>query len=370
MPSILRAAYNLRLANGELTADAGQGQALDHLDRLLDDLRKSSRAGLFRNPAPPRGLYLWGPVGRGKSMMMDMFFDAAPPVRKRRAHFLEFMAEVHQLMNEWRSGTPASRRARFGPVRGDDPIPPLADLIVRDAKLLCFDELQVTDIADAMILGRLFNALFERGVTLVSTSNRPPDDLYRDGLNRQLFLPFIALLKTRMEIVEIAGPIDHRGVDAQRRQAWFSPIDPDNEREFDAQWLETLAGAPEIGVTLEVLGRREHWPRATPGCLRAHFASLCAHALGPEDYLAIAQAFQVVFLEQVPKLGPDKRNEARRFATLIDTLYEARAWLVVLAAGEPETLYPSGDLAFEFERTASRLREMRSASWLESAAPP
>ena len=364
MPSTLRAVYDRRLANAELTADAGQGAALDRLDRLLGELRAVARPGLFRKPAPPRGLYLWGPVGRGKSMLMDMFFDAAPPARKRRAHFHAFLAEVHHLMNEWRSGTPASRRARFGHVRGDDPIPALADLIVRDATLLCFDELQVTDIADAMILGRLFQALFERGVILVSTSNRPPDDLYRDGLNRQLFLPFIALLKTRMEIVEIAGPIDHRGVEARRRQAWFSPIDPDNEREFDAEWIETLAGAPETGVTLEVLGRKEHWPRATSGRLRAHFASLCAHALGPEDYLAIAEAFQVVFIEAVPKLRPEKRNEARRFATLIDTLYEARARLVVLAAGEPETLYPAGDLAFEFERTASRLREMRSAGWV------
>ena len=370
MPSSLRAAYDARLAKGDLTADAGQRLALEELDRLLDDLTVAEHRGLLRKSVPPRGLYLWGPVGRGKSMLMDMFFEAAPTPRKRRVHFHVFMAEAHQLMNAWRSGTPASRRARFGHGRGDDPIPPLADLIVRDAKLLCFDELQVTDIADAMILGRLFQALFERGVILVSTSNRPPDDLYRDGINRQLFLPFIALLKTKMEIVEIAGPIDHRGVEARRPQAWFSPIDPDNEREFDAQWLETLAGAPETGVTLEVLGRKEHWPRAAGGRLRAHFASLCVHALGPEDYLAIAEAFEVVFLEAVPKLGPEKRNEARRFATLIDTLYEARARLVVLAAGEPETLYPSGDLAFEFERTASRLREMRSASWSRPAAPP
>ena len=365
MPPSFRAAYDRRLADGDLTADAGQRLALERLDRLLGDLDAAEHRGLFRKAAPPQGLYLWGPVGRGKSMLMDMFFEAAPTPRKRRAHFHDFMAEVHHLMNEWRSGTHASRRARFGPHRGDDPIAPLADLIVKDAKLLCFDELQVTDIADAMILGRLFAALFERGVTLVSTSNRPPDDLYRDGINRQLFLPFIALLKTKMEMVEIAGPVDHRGAPARRRQVWFSPIDADNEREFDAQWLEALAGASEAGVTLEVLGRKEHWPRAITGHLRAHFASLCVHALGPEDYLAIAEAFQVVFLEQVPKLGPEKRNEARRFATLIDTLYEARARLVVLAAGEPETLYPSGDLAFEFERTASRLREMRSAVWLD-----
>ena len=237
MPS-LRAAYDLRLASGDLTPDAGQQLAVQHLDRLLTELQSTESRSLFRKPAPPRGLYLWGPVGRGKSMLMDMFFEAAPTVRKRRTHFHVFMAEIHHLLNDWRSGTPASRRARFGHTKGDDPVPPLADMILRQSTLLCFDELQVTDIADAMILGRLFDALFQRGVTLVSTSNRPPDDLYRDGINRQLFLPFIALLKQKMEIVSVAGPLDHRAVEARRRQAWLSPIDPDNERTLRS----TMAG--------------------------------------------------------------------------------------------------------------------------------
>ena len=365
MPPSLHAAYDHRLSQGDITADDGQRLAVERLDRLLGDLATAEHPGLFRKTVPPRGLYLWGPVGRGKSMLMDMFFDAASTPRKRRAHFHMFMAEVHHLMNTWRSGTPAARRERFGHARGDNPVPPIADLIVRDATLLCFDELQVTDIADAMILGRLFQALFERGVTLVSTSNRPPDDLYRDGINRQLFLPFIALLKDKMEIVEVAGPVDHRSLDARRLQAWLSPIDPDNERTFDELWDGALDGKTETGVTLEVLGRKEHWPRAHERTLRANFASLCVHALGPEDYLAIAGRFDAVFIEAVPKLGPEKRNEARRFATLIDTLYEAHAKLVVLAAGEPETLYPAGDLAFEFERTVSRLREMRSPGWID-----
>ena len=364
MPSALRAAYDLRLASGDLSPDAGQLMAVEHLERLLADLETAERPALFRKAFPARGLYLWGPVGRGKSMLMDMFFDAAPTKAKRRVHFHVFIAEVHHLMNAWRSGDARARRARFGHARGDNPVPPIADRIVETATLLCFDELQVTDIADAMILGRLFEALFSRGVTLVSTCNRPPDDLYRDGVNRQLFLPFIAQLKETMDIVEVSGPLDHRAVEARRRQAWLSPIDPDNEQTFDELWLETLDGATETGVTLKVLGREEHWPRGADDKLRAHFASLCAHALGPEDYLAIAGRFRVVFLEAVPKLGPEKRDQARRFATLIDTLYEAHAKLVVLAAGEPETLYPAGDLAFEFERTASRLREMRSASWL------
>ena len=248
------------------------------------------------------------------------------------------------------------------------PIPPVADVIAGEARLLCFDELQVTDIADAMILGRLFEALFARGVTLVSTTNRPPDDLYKNGINRQLFLPFIAMLKARMEVVAVAGTQDYRTERLRAAGSWFSPIDPDHERAFDALWRGLLGGEAETGATLDVLGRHEHWPRAAGGMLRGHFVSLCVHALGPDDYLAIAARFHTVFLEQVPKLGPDRRNEARRLATLVDTLYEARARLVVLAAAEPDALYPAGDLAFEFERTASRLKEMRSADWLAAVS--
>jgi cell division protein ZapE len=277
-----------------------------------------------------------------------------------------FMAQAHALVNAWRTGDAAARRARFGEARGDDPIAPLARLIASQARLLCFDELQVTDIADAMILGRLFEALFARGVTLVSTSNRPPDDLYKDGINRGLFLPFIELLKERMAIVPVTGGHDYRLDRLRAARTWLSPIDPDNEREFDRLWRDMLDGAAETGATLEVLGRREHWPRAAGGMLRAHFASLCGHALGPADYLAIAERFGTIFIEALPRLGPERRDEARRLATLIDTLYEAHTRLVVLAAGEPDTLYPAGDLAFEFERTASRLKEMRSAEWLEA----
>jgi cell division protein ZapE len=318
---------------------------------------------MFRKPEAVRGAYVWGPVGRGKSMLMDLFFEVAPVTPKRRVHFHVFMARVHGLVNDWRRGDAAARHARFGQARGDDPIPPVAKLIASEARLLCFDELQVTDIADAMILGRLFEALFSHGVTLVSTSNRPPDDLYRDGINRQLFLPFIVMLKARMAIVPLMGPRDYRLDRLRAAGAWFSPIDPDNERQFDALWLAMLGGEAEVGVTLEVLGRKEHWPRAAGGLLRAHFASLCAQALGPQDYLAIAGRFHTVFVEAIPRITPDRRNEARRLATLVDTLYEAHGRLVVLAAGEPEALYPSGDQAFEFERTASRLREMRSADW-------
>jgi len=365
MPGLLRAAYDQRLAAG-LAVDPAQAAAVEALARVEAALAAAKPSGVFRKSQGVRGAYLWGPVGRGKSMLMDLFFEAAPTRSKRRVHFHVFMARVHRLADSWRNGDPAERRARFGASKGDDPIPPVAKVIAAEARLLCFDELQVADIADAMILGRLFEALFACGVTLVATSNQSPNDLYRDGINRQLFTPFIVMLRERMEIVPIAGNLDYRRERLRGLRTWFSPIDADNERQFDALWDDILGGEAETGATLEVLGRSEHWPRAAGGFLRANFASLCAHALGPEDYIAIAGRFHTVFVEAVPKLGPDKRNEARRFATLIDTLYEARAHLVVLAAGEPETLYPAGDRAIEFERTVSRLREMRSAQWLNS----
>jgi len=367
MASRLRAAYEHRLAEHAIGPDPGQEAAVEALARLEADLG-SSRRGLFGKSRSQRGVYLWGPVGRGKSMLMDLFFDIAPVKTKRRVHFQMFMARVHRLVNLWRNGTAAEKRAQFGGARGDDPIVPLADLIARESRLLCFDELAVTDIADAMILGRLFEALFARGVTLVATSNRPPDDLYKDGVNRQLFLPFIAMLKARMEIVAVAGVHDWRLDRLRAARTWFSPDDPDNEAQFDTLWRDMLGADEEIGATLEVLGRTQHWPRAAGGMLRAHFASLCVHALGPSDYLAIAARFHTVFVEAVPRLTSDRRDQARRLATLIDTLYEARARLVVLAAAEPDQIYPAGDQAFEFQRTASRLEEMRSQAWLEQAA--
>jgi cell division protein ZapE len=275
------------------------------------------------------------------------------------------MGEIHRLIGAWRAGDPAARKARFGQHKGADPIPPVADVVAREASLLCFDELQVTDIADAMILGRLFEALFARGVTLVATSNRVPDDLYKDGINRQLFVPFIDMLKQRLEVVRVGGGHDYRLDRLRAAGTWFSPIDPDNERSFDTLWREMLDGREETGAELEVLGRKITLPHAAGGMLRASFASLCSVALGPNDYVAMAQAFHTIFLEDVPRLTANRREEARRFVILIDTLYEAHARTIVLAEAEPFRLYPEGDGAFEFERTASRLQEMRSASWLE-----
>jgi len=368
MPTSVRTAYRQRLAAGEIKPDSAQEAALAALSRLEGELNEAAEPGFrsfFRKPRPVRGVYLWGPVGRGKSMLMDLFFDSAPTPKKRRAHFNQFMAEVHAHIDAWRKGDTAARKARFGQARGDDPIVPTAELIAEEARLLCFDELQVTDIADAMILGRLFEALFARGVTLVATSNRPPDDLYKDGINRELFVPFIDMLKEKMELVAVRGPTDFRLDRLRAGRVWFSPIDPDNERQFDLLWVDMLDGAPETGASVEVLGRKLHLPRASGGLLRASFASLCLQALGPQDYIAIAQRFHTIFLEDLPMLTPARRDAARRFVTLIDELYQAQAKLVVLAAAEPDALYPQGDGAFEFERTASRLHEMRSQTYLE-----
>ncbi|MFZ5719939.1 MAG: cell division protein ZapE [Pseudomonadota bacterium] len=368
MASALQAAYDKRIRDGALRPDPAQAAALRPLVRLEQDLAAARPKGvltkLFAKPESQKGVYLIGPVGRGKSMLMDLFYEAAPTDSKRRTHFHVFMGEIHRLIDAWRKSDAATRKSRFGQSKGDDPIPPVADVVAGQARLLCFDEFQVTDIADAMILGRLFEALFARGVTLVATSNRLPDELYRNGINRQLFLPFIDLLKSKVEVVTLAGPHDYRLDRLRAAGTWFAPIDPDNERHFDALWREMLGPEEEDGETLEVLGRKVYFPRAAGSLLRATFGSLCSVALGPNDYLAVAERFQTLFLEGLPRLDPSRREEARRLVILIDALYEAKTQLVVLAEAEPTKLYPEGDGAFEFERTASRLQEMRSADWL------
>ncbi|HEX7884777.1 MAG TPA: cell division protein ZapE [Phenylobacterium sp.] len=369
MASALQAAYDARVRHGSIRRDPAQAAALAPLVRLEAELAAAAPPNglrkLFHKPQGQRGVYLVGPVGRGKSMLMDLFFETVGGRSKRRTHFHVFMGQIHRLIDAWRKGDVAARKAKFGQHKGDDPIPPVADYVAGEASLLCFDEFQVTDIADAMILGRLFDALFARGVTLVATSNRLPDELYRNGINRQLFLPFIDLLKTKVEVVSIAGPHDYRLDRIRAAGAWFAPVDPDNERHFDGLWREMLGPDEESGETVEVLGRKVHFPHAAGGLLRASFASLCSVALGPNDYIAVAQRFHTVFLDGLPKLGANRREEARRLVILIDALYEARTHLIVLSEAEPTKLYPEGDGAFEFERTASRLQEMRSANWLE-----
>ncbi len=370
MPQTTASAYRARLGAGEIAPDAAQESAVRALSRLEGELNaagESTGLALFRRRREaPRGVYLHGPVGRGKSMLMDLFFDSAPLARKRRVHFHAFMAEVHDGVRAWREGDAVARKARFGETKGDDPIAPVAGRVADAARLLCFDEFQVTDIADAMILGRLFEALFARGVTVVATSNRAPDALYEKGLNRQLFEPFIALLKQRLEVVAVAGPKDFRLERLRGARVWFSPLAEPTATAFDELWRDLTDGAQETGATLDVLGRKLRLPHVVGGHLRAGFASLCGVALGARDYLAVAERFHTVFLEDVPRLTPERRDVARRFVALVDALYEAGVRLIVQADGEPGDLYPSGDAAFEFARTVSRLEEMRSADWLDS----
>ena len=364
MPSHIARAYAERLKSGVLTADPAQKSAIDALSRLEKDLGKR---GLFGSTPEVRGLYLWGPPGRGKSILMDLFFAGVPEPRKTRAHFHAFMARVHDLIRQWREGDRAQRKAVFGTHKGDDPIDPVAALIASEARLLCFDELQVTDIADAMILGRLFDALFERKVVVCITSNRAPDALYKDGINRPLFVPFIERIKERCQVVELSGGRDWRLDRIKASRVWYSGEGGARREGFEVLWQSLKGDMPECPAHLAVLGRDVVIQRTAGGLARATFAELCETPLGPQDYLAIAERFHTLFLDGVPLLTPDNRQAARRFVTLIDALYEAKTRLVAMAAGAPEQLYPAGDGAFEFERTVSRLNEMSSQSWLEAA---
>jgi cell division protein ZapE len=362
MTSRIRNAYDIRVEEGVIAPDPAQVGLLSELERLEADL---ARRGLFGVVPTVKGIYIWGPPGRGKSMLMDLFYSSTPEQKKVRAHFHAFMARVHGLVKQWRDGDARTRKAVFGTHKGDDPIPPIAALIASEARLLCFDELQVTDIADAMILGRLFEALFERKVVLAVTSNRAPEDLYKNGINRQLFLPFIDILRERCAVVETAGARDFRLDRMSGAKVWFSPLDADARGGFETLWSDLKGGETEEPVALPVLGRQVRVERTVGGLARASFTELCGRPLGPQDYLAIALRFHTLFLSDVPLLSPANHHEARRLVTLIDALYEARTRLVVLAEAEPEALYVEGVGAFEFERTVSRFNEMRSAEWLE-----
>ena len=369
MPSRIRTAYDRRLADGRLTPDPSQIPVVEALARLEKDLRRKAPMGgllgqLTGGVPEVRGVYLWGPPGRGKSLLMDMFCASAPEPRKTRAHFHAFMARVHDLIRQWREGDAKTRKAVFGQSRGDDPIKPVAELIASEARLLCFDELQVTDIADALILGRLFEALFEQDVVLAVTSNRAPDQLYLDGINRPLFLPFIAMLERKCVVVSVSGAHDWRLDRLMGTRVWFTPADADARADFEALWSDLKGEQDECPAHLKVLGRDVVIERTDGGLARATFDQLCGTALGPQDYLAIAERFHTLFLEDVPVLGPANHQAARRFVTLIDALYEAGTRLVVLAEAAPEALYREGVGAFEFERTASRLNEMAGADWL------
>ncbi len=365
----VKARYEARLAEGLIDSDAAQAEALVLLADLADRLSRPRAFSLFSKPKPIIGLYLWGGVGRGKSMLMDLFFDAAPTPKKRRVHFHEFMADVHERLNAWRKLTPDEIARAPNRVRGagDDPIPPVARAIASDAKLLCFDEFQVTHITDAMILSRLFDALFAEGVTVVATSNRAPDTLYEGGINRPLFLPFITRLKERCAIFELRSDRDYRLDRLIEAPSWHAPIDSHAIKALDTAWARLTLNAQPRTTQLTVQGRKLTVPREAAGVARFSFDELCARPLGAMDYLTLAAHFHTVLIEGIPQLTPDKRNEAARFVMLIDALYEAKVKLIASAATPPQALYPAGDGHFEFDRTVSRLHEMQSTDYMAEA---
>lgn len=360
--------YKALISEGALTPDPAQAAAAERLQALHRALLryKGVDRGLFARARPPRGLYLWGGVGRGKTLLMDLFFNNTVGGPKRRVHFHEFMAEAHDRIAGWRAADPVARRRHkaYNRRNPDDPIPYAAHDIAAEALILCFDEFQVTDIADAMILGRFFEALFARGVVVIATSNRHPDDLYKDGLNRQLFLPFIDLLKSKTEIFELEAAEDYRLSRLTGAPVYHQPLGPAADAAMDAAWENYICGARERREVLRVKGRDITAKRTARGAARFTFAELCERPLGAGDYLSLARRYSTLFLDRIPVMGPEKRNEARRFVTLIDALYDARVKLVCSADAEPDGLYPQGHGAFEFERTASRLIEMRSTDYL------
>ena len=363
--------YAALVEAGAIERDPAQVAVVRKLQALTETLaarrlarKGSALGGLFgRTPATaaaPKGLYVWGSVGRGKTMLMDMFFEAAPVKRKRRVHFHEFLADVHGRINAYR------QKIKSGEVKDSDPIAPVAADLADEAYLLCFDEFTVTDIADAMILGRLFTALFAAGVVVVATSNVEPSRLYEGGLNRALFLPFIELLQTKVEVLKLDARTDFRLEKLGGAPVYHVPADEKAKAALDAAFKALSGKAQGQRTVLNVQGHDLVLPQAAGSVARAGFADLCAQAYGASDYIALAQRFHTLVLDDIPILDFDRRNEAKRFIILIDTLYEHHVKLVASAAAEPHELYRAskGREAFEFDRTVSRLIEMRSEEYL------
>jgi cell division protein ZapE len=363
-------AYRRMAAEGALQPDPFQelaAEKLQSLCRALTNYRPATGMpgwkamfGLSRRrEEPPLGLYIFGPVGRGKSMLMDLFMASAPVEKKRRIHFHQFMIEVHEALHRL-------RRAQKKSGEREDPVDLVATEIADKIWLLCFDELEVRDIADAMILGRLFAALFDRGVVMVCTSNTPPDDLYKGGLQRELFLPFIGVIKNKLDLLELTAEKDYRQERFADQEVWHNPLGDEATAALDRLFAKLTDGVEPASEELTVKSRKVKVPLAACGVARFHFDDLCRTALGAEDYLAIAGHYRMVMIDGIPVMDESMRNEARRFITLIDALYENRTGVAATAAAEPEALVTGKTHAGEYRRTASRLAEMRSADWIEA----
>jgi cell division protein ZapE len=370
MSEIFSTRYAALVAAGKIEADPGQAilaRRLASLEQRLDQhrlARKSSSLGwLFgrreQAGAPLKGLYVYGEVGRGKTMLMDLFFETSAVVRKRRVHFHEFMSDVHERVHAYR------QEIKNGEGNGHDPIQRTAAAIAEESRLLCFDEFHVTDIADAMILGRLFTRLFEFGVVMVATSNLAPGDLYEDGLNRALFLPFIALLERHCDVVRLEARTDFRLEKLTGVPTWYVPDDARAEAALDDAWRR-LVGDVGVPHDLLVKGHVVRVPKAAMGVARFSFNDLCAQPLGAADYLRIAHEFHTIIVDHIPVMDHSRRNEAKRFIILVDTLYDHAVKLLASAQAQPDALYlgTEGYEAGEFKRTASRLIEMRSQAYL------
>ncbi|HEY1980310.1 MAG TPA: cell division protein ZapE [Xanthobacteraceae bacterium] len=371
MPSSTASQYAASVAAGRVECDEAQLAVIGMMTRLEERIveyrlaRKSSAlgwlfAGRERALPPIKGLYIYGDVGRGKTMLMDLFFEASPVERKRRAHFHEFMLDVHERIHAFRQGIKRGERA------DEDPIRIVADELAEQAWLLCFDEFHVTDIADAMILGRLFTRLFERGIVMVATSNVAPDDLYKEGLNRALFVPFIHLLEARMDIVRLDARADFRLEKLAGMPVWYVPADAAADQALDDAWRRLTGGNGGVPQSLALHGRSVRVPHAFMGVARFNFHDLCEQPLAAADYLRLAREYHTIVLDHVPVMTYDNRNAAKRFIILIDTLYDTNVKLIASAAAEPDALYRAdeGYEAQEFKRTASRLIEMRSQAYL------